>query len=156
MRGKTQAMRLEKMMQRHIPLLAYSVTLPSMKIKSKRLKTLLKGDVLLLGISTLEMQLREDGIIYTSVKIKNSEKKLVLEVSEIEEVALNTYNTKKYKNIDFTLALVKSKKLEVGNTIEIDKSILDNIEVVVNHKTFAYGTLVNVNNKIAIEINKVI
>ncbi len=155
MRGESQAMRLEKMMQKQHPFPVYELALPLMQIKKKSLKKLSKKDILLLGLSSLELVLLSENKLCAKVMLNISENNSKIEIIEIESNSVDTYDSKKYEILKCSFGKVQSRKLEIGHTLGITALNLNKVDLIIADKNIAKCSLVNVDEEIAIEIEKV-
>ena len=82
-------------------------------------------------------------------------------IHELEIVNLNVdtvcpLDSKKYDTLKLSFGTVQSKVLEVGETIDITHIDLGYVTLLSENKKLAEGSLINVDNEIAIKIEKVI
>jgi len=155
MRGETQALRLEKMMQRQHFTPEYELILPLMQIKKNTLKKLSKKDVLLLGLTSLEMHLLSGNEICAKVMVSNIENGHTIKITDIGKSTVEQYDSKKYEVLKCSFGKVQSRTLELGHTIGITALNMQEIHLMVKDKNIAKCSLVNVDNEIAIQIEKV-
>lgn len=155
MKNETQALHLEKMMQRHILYPAYELAFPLVRVQSKKLQALSVDDVILTGIDVLEFILIDQNTICANMRLKKMGNRYGLEIIDLQQEHINQSDSKKYKNISIVFGNVQSKTLEIGHTIDMSPINLNNVTLVLEGKTFAEGTLVNVDDEIAIQIKKV-
>ncbi|RUM68293.1 MAG: hypothetical protein DSZ08_08455 [Sulfurovum sp.] len=147
----TQAIALEKMMQACKPHFEYELALPFFEIKNTNLQSLTKDDVLLLGLDTLQCNLLYENKIYANVVLYQEK----FEITNIYKTPINKYNTKKYDTLKCSFGTFKKNKLKVGNRLNLETLNLKEVTLFLNHENIAQGSLVNVDNTIAIQINKV-
>ena len=155
MKSETQALHLAKMMQRHIQNPSYELVLPLVMIQSKKLKKLSVDDVLLTGFDRLELLLMDEDTVCADMRLKHMGNRLRAEIIHLSEDTIKQTNSKKYKNLKISFGTVQSKVLEVGHMIDITDMDLEKVTLVSKGITIAEGSLVNVNNEIAIQIKKV-
>ena len=156
MKSETQAFHLAKMMQDHTLYPKYELTLPLVTIRSKKIKNLFLNDVLLLGLNVLEFVLMDTERICANVVLKDIENIHELEIINLDEDTLYPIDSKKYEALKLSFGTVQSKVLEVGHTIDITHIDLGKVSLVSEDKKLAEGSLINVDNEIAIKIDKVI
>ena len=154
MRGKTQSVHLAKMMQRHKFYPEYELVLPLLLVKKNSLKKLSKGNVLLLGDDSLNLKLLKDDVLCGNVKIEESTNSRVIKIMDIEECTVKTTNSKKYEPLKCSFSFLQSRVFEVGHKIDISSINLEKVNLFLDNKKVAEGTLVNVDEEIAIEITK--
>lgn len=156
MKAETQALHLEKMMQKHKLYPEYELALSPIQVKRSSLKKLSKGDILLLGLDTLEMILVEEGGICASVVMTENENSNTIKIIELIKDTLKQANSKKYEVVEFSFGVIQSRIVEVGHQIETAQLNLEEVSLYVNGKNIAKGSLVNVDEEIAIQIDEVI
>ncbi len=64
-------------------------------------------------------------------------------------------NSKKYEVVEFSFGVIQSRTLEVGHQIETAQLNLQEVLLHVNGKNIAKGSLVNVDEEIAVQIDEV-
>ena len=155
MKHETQALHLAKMMQKHTRYLTYELTLPLVTVRSNKLKKLSVDDILLIGIDTLEFLLVDGDAICANTRLKSMESAHGAEIVYLTEDAIKQSDSKKYKTLKISFGTVQSKALEIGHKIDITHIDLNNVTLVLEGKTIAEASLVNVDEEIAIQIKKV-
>jgi flagellar motor switch/type III secretory pathway protein FliN len=155
MKAETQAIHLEKMMQKHKLYPEYELALPTIQVKKNSLKKLSKGDILLLGLDTLNMILLEEGRICANVVINKIENGSKLKIIQLNKSMIEQSDSKKYETIKISFGMIQSRKLEVGYTIGVTSLNLQEVTLVVEDEDIAKGTLVNVDEEIAVQIDEV-
>jgi flagellar motor switch/type III secretory pathway protein FliN len=154
MRGKTQADRLEKLMQKHQRYDHYTLALPLMEVKSDKLQKLKEGDILLLGLKSLVLVLLEGDRVCADLLplgIQGNN----FEVTAMEESNERIEASPKSQVLILALDEIQRKRVNVGEIIKVENIAFDEIKILVNDKKIAEGSLVNVDGKIALQINKV-
>jgi len=155
MRGKTQSVHLAKMMQRHKFYPEYELVLPFLLVKKNNLKKLSKGNVLLLGDDSLNLKLLKDDALCGNVKIEESTNSRVIKIIDIQSYTTATNNSKKYEQLKCSFSFLQSRAFEVGHKIDISSIDLEKVNLHIDNKKIAEGSLINVDEEIAIEITKV-
>ena len=155
MKHETQALHLAKMMQKHTCYPKYELTLPLVTVRSNKLKKLSVDDILLIGIDTLEFLLVDRDTICANTRLKPMGNAHGAEIIYLTEDTIKPSNSKKYKILKISFGTVQSKALEIGSTIDITHLDLENVTLISEGKTIAEGSLVNVDEEIAIQIKKV-
>ena len=155
MKHETQALHLAKMMQKHTCYPKYELTLPLVTVRSNKLKKLSSDDVLLTGFDRLEFLLIDRDTICANMQLKPMENTHGAEIVYLSEETIKQSNSKKYKTLKISFGTVQSKALEIGSTIDITHVDLEKVSLVLERKTIAEGSLVNVDEEIAIQIKKV-
>jgi hypothetical protein len=155
MKDETQASHLAKMMQTHTRYPMYELALPLFQVRSNKLKKLNVDDVILAGFNTLEFVLIDGDIICANVLFKQMENAHGTEIFYLSEDLIKQSDSKKYETLKISFGTVQSKVLEVGHTIDITHIDLEKVSLVLEAKTIAEGSLVKVDEEIAIQIKKV-
>ncbi len=155
MKAKTQALHLEKMMQKHIPYPEYELALSPIQVKKNALKKLTSGDLFLLGMDRLEMILLEEGNISANAVLNESGISSKIKIIKLNRSTTEQSNSKKYEIVEFSFGVLQSRTLEIGHQIEITQLNLHEVKLLVNGKNIAKGSLVNVDEEIAIQIDEV-
>lgn len=155
MKAETQAIHLEKMMQRHKCHPEYELALPVFSIKRSALNKLSVGDVFLLGLNALEFILIHRGEICAKAELLEYGNSQKIKIIYLEKDTLKQSHTKKYEEIKCLFATLQIKKLELGCKISIEQLDLQEVKLFVKDEIIADGTLVKVDDEIAIAIKKV-
>lgn len=155
MKAETQALHLEKMMQKHKPFPVYELALSPIQVKKNALKKLTSGDLFLLGMDRLEMILLEEGNVFANVVLRQSGNSSNIKIIKLNRNSAKQYNTKKYEIVEFSFGAIPSKVLKVGHQIETAQLNLKKVLLRVNEKNIAKGSLVNVDEEIAVQIDEV-
>lgn len=77
------------------------------------------------------------------------------EIVHVVEDTMKQFDSKKYKILKISFGSVQTKALEIGSTIDITHVDLENVALASEGKMIAEGSLVNVDEEIAIQIKKV-
>ncbi len=154
--NETQAVRLAKMVQKHGTHKSYELALPLVELQSDKLKKLSVDDIFLLGLDSLELILIDRETIYGRVALKKLRSKHYLELIELKEALVSSSKRKKFVNLRFSCGEVKIQTLKVGHTIEMTQVDLAHINLVLENKNIALGSLICVDDEIAVKIDKVI
>jgi len=155
MKGETQSIHLQKMMQQRKCYPEYALALPLFPIKKKSFKKITKSDVLLVGLDHLDLILLKEGEICAKVAVENVADSTKLRISSLVETSENTIDSKKYKNLLPVFATLQIRKLEVGHKVEIPTVEINETEIFSGHEKCFKGVLVMVDDEIAIEITEV-
>jgi hypothetical protein len=155
MKHETQALHLAKMMQKHTSYPTYELTLPLVTVRSNKLKKLSVDDILLIGIDTLEFLLVDGDTICANTRLKSMENTHGAEIVYLHKDTIRQVDSKKYKVLKISFGTVQSKALEIGSRIDITHVDLEKVTLVSEDKMIAEGSLVNVDEEIAIQIKKV-
>ncbi|GIT97453.1 hypothetical protein [Sulfurovum sp. TSL1] len=155
MKHETQAFHLAKMMQRHVNYPTYDLTLPLVTVRSTKLKKLSVNDIILTGFDTLVLSLMNGNTICANIRLKPMHNVHQAEIVDVAEDTIEQSDSKKYKILKVSLGSVQTKALEIGSTIDITHVDLKNVALVSEGKMIAEGSLVNVDEEIAIQIKKV-
>ena len=154
MKDKTQADRLTEMMQKHQIYDHYTLALPLIKVKSSMIQKLKEGDILLLELEYLTLVLLEGKKVFANLlpfgtQGYNFEVTALKSGDETDEVS------PKYELLILALDKIQRKKLGVGDIIQIADVSFDKINILTKCKKIAQGSLVRVDSKIALQIDKV-
>ncbi len=155
MKSETQALHLARIMQEHTRYPSYDLAFSPMMVRSKSLKKLSVDDVLLIGLDTLEFVLIDGDTICANLLLKQTGNTHGPEIVSLEEDTVKQSDSKKYKTLNVSFDRVQSKVLELGSTIDITHIDLEKVSLTVEGKIIAEGSLVNVDEEIAIQIKKV-
>ena len=155
MKHETQALHLANMMQKHVSYPTYELTLPLVKVRNNKLKKLNENDLLLTGIDRLELLLMNGNTIYATMRLRMMKNAHGAEIVHVAEDTIEQSDSKKYKILKISFGTVQSKALEIGSTIDITHVDLEKVTLVSECKIIAEGSLVNVDEEIAIKIKKV-
>lgn len=155
MKHETQAHHLARIMQKHISYPTYELTLPLVKVRNNKLKKLNENDLLLTEIDSLELSLMNGNTIYATMRLRTMKNAHRAEIVHLAEDTIEQSDSKKYKILKISFGTVQSKALEIGSTIDITHLDLEKVTLVSEGKMIAEGSLVNVDEEIAIQIKKV-
>ncbi len=155
MGGETQALHLEKMMQKHKLYPEYELALVPIQVKKNALKKLVSGDLFLLGLDNLEMILLEEENISAKVLLNKSGESSKIKITHLYIDPLKQANSKKYQTVKFSFGMLQSRTLEAGHQIETAQLDLKTVSLYVDGENIAKGSLVNVDEEIAVQINEV-
>jgi len=155
MKHETQALHLAEMMQKHLPYKRYELTLPLVTVRSNKLKNLSLNDLLLTGFDRLELLLMDGNRIYATMRLRSIQNVYGAEIVDISKESIKQIDSKKYKTLKISFGSVQSKALKIGSTIDITGVDLEQVILVSEGKPIAEGSLVNVDEEIAIQIKKV-
>jgi len=155
MKGETQATHLTKMMQKHQLHPEYELVLPLVLVKKKSLKKLTTGDILLLGLESLELILLCNGEFSINVLMSETRNSRKIRIEDIDEKPIYSNDSKKYKILKCSFGMLQSRKLEVGHKIDVSSLNMHEVLLIVESKIIAKGSLVNVDKEIAIQIDEV-
>ena len=150
MKHKTQAVGLLHMVQACSLYDTYVIALPLVWVSKKRLKCLDTEDVILLGLDRFTGVLLKDGMVCADLILGVHG----LQITQVMQEALDFKESKKHIAVMFVCANVKLNRLEAGQIIEVVD--IEAVDVIAEGKKIAKGSLVCVNNEIAVKINKVL
>jgi len=156
MKSETQALHLARVMQRHVQNPSYELALPLVMVPKKKLKKLSEGDLLLSGFDRLEFIMIDGDTICAEMKLNKVENSYKIEIDNIQKDTIKQYDSKKYEILKITFGSVQSKRVALGEMIDIAHIDLETVKLVLKEKTIAEGSLVMVDEEIAIEIKRVI
>ena len=155
MKVENQALRLEKLMQKHQCHPEYEVCFPPVSVKKSALKKLTAGDLLLLGLERMELQLlsKEDGC--AKAVLSSYDKGMTIRITEHLKSPVKHVDSRKYKNLLISLGKLNSRVLEIGHTVETMQIDPEKVLLYAEEKLVAKGRLVTVDDEIAVEIKEV-
>lgn len=156
MKGETQSVHLQKMMQQHKRYPEYELALPLFSIKKKNLKKTAQGDVLLLGLDFLDLVLLKEGEVCAKLTVESVADSVKLRIISLIEESVNKHDSKKYENILSIFTTLQIRKLEVGHKVEVPTSEISETVLFSQHGKCFKGLLVTVDDEIAIEITEVL
>jgi len=155
MKSENQALRLAKMMQNHTRYPTYELALPLVVVRSNKLKKLSVDDVLLMGFDALEFLLIDGDTICANMVLKQMGNMYGTKIVYLAKNTIRENDSTKYKTLKLSFGTVQSKALEVGRTIDITHIDLEKVTLVLEGENIAEGSLINVDEEIAIQIKKV-
>jgi hypothetical protein len=155
MNGETQANRLAQLMQKKGHLTSYELALPLVTVRSSSLKNLILGDILILGLNSLECVLLDSADICANVVLVKYNGRYSLKIVEMEKQTPMPNNSKKYETFKLSFGMIQSRTLSVGNMIDITQINLNEVDLLLKEKKIATASLINVDDEIAVKIDKV-
>jgi hypothetical protein len=155
MRGETQSLHLVKMMQKRKLYPEYELILPCLLVKKNSIKKLSKGDILLVGDDRLNLNLLKDDGSFANVEIEEGENSRKIKIIDIQIYTGLSDHSKKYEIVKCSFDFLQSRTFEVDHKIDISSVNLKKVNLIIKNKKVAEGSLVNVDEEIAIEITKV-
>ncbi|MCF6244686.1 MAG: hypothetical protein L3J43_06585 [Sulfurovum sp.] len=155
MKAETQAVLLEKMMKNKKVHSAYELILPLFTVKSTDLKDLSIKDILLVGLDRMEISVLYNGQC-AKVKMTHTNDTLMLEIDSIGVCPSKSIENVKSEVVKCLFANITFDTFTLGEQCTIDKLVLDTFEIFIHDDVkIAEGKLVEVMDKIAIEITRV-
>ena len=151
--SETQAVHLAQMMQNRIHNPQYELALPFVKIRKSTLKKLKMNDVLLLEMNVLEFILLEEDVICADLTLQRVEGSDVIVITCLHNKTIVSNESHKYETIKLSFGKYQMKSLEVGKSLAFTLFDLEKIMLISDDKKIAEGSLVNVDNELAIKIN---
>ena len=155
MKSETQALHLARVMQRHVQNPSYELALSLVMVPKKKLKKLSEGDLFLSGFDRLEFILIDGDSICAEVKLNKVENRYEAEIVNVRQNTIKQYDRKKYEILKISFGSLQSKRVALGEMIDIAHIDLETVKLVLKEKTIAEGSLVMVDEEIAIEIKRV-
>lgn len=153
MRGETQALHLAKMMQNHTHYPQYELALPLVSVRSSKLKKLSLNDVLLLDFKVLEFILIEGANICADLVLQRAEDSHVIIITHLHRKTILSNESHKFKTVKLSFGECQIKNSEVGDTLDMTQFDLGKVTLIADEKKIAEGSLINVDNEIAVKIN---
>ncbi len=155
MKAENQALRLERLVQRHQRYPEYELCLPYVSVKKSALKSLSAGDLLLLGLESMELLLFSENDGCAKAILASCDKSMTIQISESFKKREEPVNSKKYKELKISLGSLYSRTLEAGHKIETTQIDPEEVLLYEKEKLLAKGRLVTVDDEIAVEIKEV-
>jgi len=155
MHPQTQANRLAALVQQKAHFPRYELALPLVTVKRSTLDSLKKKDIFILGVKALECILVKDAIICANVALIMQKDRYYFRIISIVSKKIKANENSKYKTVLCVLGSLKSRTLRTGDLIDVSQFELKSVTVIYENKTIAKGTLVNVEGKLAVQIDKV-
>ena len=155
MKAKMQSLQLQEMMQRHKRHPEYDLVLPSFLLKKKKLRTLKANDILLLGLTHLELELHQEGISCAAVDLDSRGETLKVKITKINNTLADTFTAKKYEKITGSFGKIQSRQLEAGHKVEVSVLNMNKVTLYVDNTKIAEAKLVMVDEEIALNIIEV-
>lgn len=151
--SETQALHLAQMMQKHIHNPQYELALPFVRIRRSTLKKLSVNDVLLLDVNVLAFILVEGDVIYADLTLQRVEGNYVIVITHLHNEMIESNESHKHETLKLSLGKCQMKSFELGKSLELTLFDLEKIMLIVDDKKIAEGSLVNVDNALALKIN---
>ena len=155
MKRETQALHLARIMQKHIHTPSYELALGMVMVSKKRLKKLSEDDLLLCGFERLELMMIDGETICAQTRLIKTENQYQTEVLNLLEDTIEQSNSKKYEVVKLSFGKLQIKRVEPGKIIDITDIDLQSVDLVVEGKTIAQGSLVIVDEEIVVQIKRV-
>jgi len=156
MKYENQALRLAQMMQNKVTAYpSYELAFPLVEVGHSKLKKLSVDDVVLLGGADLVFVLIENKNICAELEVKMIDEGCFLEIVNIDKQPILSNNSKKYQTVKFSLGQLQSRILDVGYRIDITQRSLQDVTLTVEENIYASGSLINVDEELAVKIEKV-
>ena len=155
MRGDTQATHLERMMCTHPLFQSYELTLYPVAVKRSSLKKIAKGDILLLGLESMEFLVWQESTIVATGHLLYCERSISIDSSVLPVNMTKLYENKKYEIVKCSFGQIYSKKLTKHRKLDVSPLDLARVTLKSDSKNIAHGRLVNINGQISVEIIKV-
>ncbi len=144
---------MTKMMQKHIHTSQYELALPFVRIRRSTLKKLSVNDVLLLDVNVLEFILLEGDVIYADLILQRVEGSYLIVITQLHNKAIESNESHKHATIKLSFGKCQMKSFDLGKSLELTQFDLEKIMLISDEKKIAEGSLVNVDNELALKIN---
>lgn len=154
MKAESQACCLGRMMSQYRGLPQYELSFPPVLVKRKAVKKLTVGDFLLLGFQQIELVLCKEGKVVADIAPEKNGN--VIKIIQTKEEAACFAENKKYEAVQVSLGTLQSRTLEPGHRIEIAACNLQKVSLFRKGKRFAEGSLANVDDRIAVQIDEIV
>lgn len=113
-------------------------------------------DVLLLGMKALEFILVEGDVIYADLDLQRVENRYELLIKALHNKERVSKESHKYETIKLSFGHCQMQSLEVGKSLALTQFDLEKIILISDEKKIAEGSLVNVDNKLAIKLTELV
>lgn len=155
MKGERQSSRLMQMMQKQGVVPSYELLLPLVHFPIKPYGHLALNDVLILGLDDLELSLLKEEVLCARVKLLKSDRVQELEIVELDQKPINPSDSKKYEVLKLSFGFVQCKHLEKDSKLRAEHINFEKVSLILKDIKIAEATLVLVDEKIALQIDKV-
>ena len=149
MQGNTQANHLAKRISQYTHYPKYELTLPFVTLDLTYLEELEKDDVVLLKQKVLSFLLLKDDIVVAKGVLKEHNALFICKITELLEECLPLDVVK------ISLGKISSKALDIGLNIDILSIDFEKVTLHYQGKKLAKASLINVEDNIALKIQKV-
>lgn len=154
MHKETQANRLASLMQKHKSLPSYELALPLVTVRSSSLDNLEVDDVLLLRLEVFECILLNNDILYANVIPVHEKRRVMIKVLDMIHRKVSKTQRKEHEVLKLSFGTVHSRSLEVGHRIDVSQMDLEKVFLMRKEKQIATASLINVDGKMAVKIDK--
>ncbi len=155
MKSEMQTFQLEKMMQKYKLYPEYELILPFIQVKISRLEKLTEGDILLLGVSNIEIIILHKDKVCAKGRVSQKNNTAKISTMQNNEKSISLSKSKKYDIVKCSFCVVQIRRFEVGDTIEVESLNPKEINLIVKNRNIAKGALVNVDGEMAIQIGEI-
>ncbi|MDQ7046773.1 MAG: hypothetical protein Q9M39_03835 [Sulfurovum sp.] len=154
MERETQVFHLARMMQKYSQKPQYELALPFVKIRKSVFEKLSVNDVLLLDMKVLTFILLKNDVLCANLALQHVESSEVIVIIEVKSKTKISKKSTKYKIIKPSLGTCDIKSLEVGKHLSWTPFDLEKIILLCDEKKLAEGSLVRVDNKLALKVDR--
>jgi len=155
MHRETQANRLASLVQKYKSLPDYELALPLVVVQSSSLDNLEVDDVLLLRLDAFECVLLKNDILYAKVIPVHKKRRVVMRVLDMANKKVSKTERKEHEVLKLSFGTVQSRILEAGDTVDLSQMDLETVSLMRKKRKIATASLVNVDGKIAVQVDKV-
>lgn len=152
----SQVVQLRRMMQREHRQSYLEVCLSPACLKKKEIVDLEAGDLLLLDLKQLELDILEEGVSVAkaSYGIRNGEPYIC--IASLEKRPVPSYNSKKYEVIKVSLGMIEKNSMEEGKMIALSQIREHDAILYREDQRIAKARFVTVGQKIALQITDIL
>jgi len=152
---ETQACRLAQMMQKQQRIPSYELVLPFVNLATKEYADLAVNDIFLLGLENLDLALLKEDVFCATVQVYEEENGHYLHIEELKEKPIKPSDSKKYEILKLSFGFVQCSVLDTDSKIAVKQIDFKKVSLILNHKKRAEASLILVDGKIALTIEKV-
>ena len=134
---------------------SYELTLYPVAVKRSSLKKIAEGDILLLGLESMEFLVWQESSIVATGRLLHCERSIDIDSSALPVNMTELHEDKKYEIVKCSFGQIYSKKLIKHRKLDASPLDLTKVTLKSGSKNIARGRLVNVNGRISVEIIKV-
>ena len=152
--SSTQALRLRELVRQRKGLRSYTLALHPVVVKRRALKTLAKGDLLLLRSKALSLCISMEGRVVASCDLLVDAGRKRIRVTDLIALPDLESERKKYAILLPQITTVESPEIAVGDLIDIGDVDISRITITNRGREVASGHLVVADKQIAVMIDR--
>jgi flagellar motor switch protein FliM len=148
----SQVMQLKRMMQREHHQSYVEVCLSSLCLKKKEIIGLEVGDLLMLNLKQLELDIMEEGIPVAKASYGIRRGEPHIRIGTLKKRAPISYNSNKYEEMKISFGMIEKSLMQEGKMIALSPVGEHDAVLDIEDRSFAKAKLVTVDRKIALQI----